>query len=206
MWQFYALQKDTTITSQPVHVRVARSYVIMGENDDDQLGKGWHQFEPALGGRWTTQQATAYCCTAARSRHLSLEYSYPAHLEQDIHPAIEVGDTSYSLPSSEQEWTRHQIALASQPDVVELPIVFRVRRTWTGEETIGNQDRRPLGIAVRAVHLTESRWRSRIQPGLGSGRRRFSDVQVSLRSLYEQAWRTLTDVYRAARGRLRGDA
>jgi SAM-dependent methyltransferase len=206
LWQFYALQKDTSITAQPVHVRVTKPYVLMGENDDDQLGRGWHEFEPALYGRWTSQKATAYCLPSDGSRFLWLEYSYPTHLEDEIQPTVDVGGTAYHLPPSEKEWARHLITLEPHPTAASLPITFQVRHSWTGEQVVGNEDRRPLGVAVRRIYLTESEWQGRIQIGLGSGRHWLSGVRVALREWAQQVRRTLGSVYRRAHDRLRGNA
>ena len=155
LWQFYALQKDTTLRSQPASVRVTRPVVIMGINDDDQLGSGWHPFEIDLQGRWTTQQASAYCKASTGSRYVYVEYTYPLELAEDILASAEIDGETYPLPIDKSGWTGRYLTLSQPSAGAPVSITFRVQRTWAGEQ-IGTGDRRPLGLAVRTICLTPS--------------------------------------------------
>ena len=155
LWQFYALQKESTLRSHPAWVRVTQPIVIMGINDDEQLGLGWHPFELDLQGRWTTQQATAYCRASASSRYAYVEYTYPVELAEDIRASVEIDGVTYPLPIDRPGWTGRHFALSNTSEDALVSITFRVQRTWTGEE-VGDGDRRPLGLAVRTICLTPS--------------------------------------------------
>jgi hypothetical protein len=177
----------------------------MGKNDDDQLGEGWHELERGLLGRWSSQEAVAYCHAPAGSQFLTLEYSYPAQLEQEIQPTLAIGSSTYPLPSSKQAWSRHTIPLESLPETTALPLTFRVRRSWTGEETSGNGDQRALGIAVRSICLTSSEWRGRLQLELATGQKWLSAAQRSLRGLSRRGRRISGRIYQRAHDRLHGN-
>ncbi len=129
-------------------LNVSRSYIIMGDNDVNQIGKGWYNLEnwpPYI--RWTGKNAVAYLKKDKVAKKLLIKAMTHVPLKgniiinkQYIH--------GFTLRTAEWQTIETELPELVDDDIIEVSI--EMEKTWSA----GKGDERNLGIAVQSIALS----------------------------------------------------
>lgn len=148
------LQADQKRGVEPVAVDEFKGDIVMGENDSEQCGDGWHDLEyfpPKV--RWTTGKAEVLLrISDQHSLMLKALTHYPTITNNPIHGHIEIDGTAigdFSVFNSEWHILKFTLPEQSNDKIIKVAIV--IHEPWIPAEIMTSSDHRVLGIAVQRI-------------------------------------------------------
>ena len=127
---------------------ILRSYIIMGDNDLTQIGKGWYNLEnwpPYV--RWTGKKAVVYLKNKKAAKKLLIKAMTNVPLSGNV---IINKQYTHNFTFRNSEWQTIEIELPELSDDDPMEISMEVDQTWTP----GEGDERDLGIAVQSFAIS----------------------------------------------------
>lgn len=133
--------------------RVAESAIVMGENEEPQLGGGWYPREdwpPQI--RWTGREASIRLLYAGQKTISISLYSGPKELKRTVTGTLSVNKAKHPIAMPAGEW--QELSFPVPPDADErLLVIFDWDEPWHPHEVLGNPDTREIGVAVHKIWL-----------------------------------------------------
>lgn len=133
--------------------RVSESAVVMGENEEPQLGGGWYPREnwpPQV--RWTSRDALARLKFRGQQSISVHFFTGPKELNKTVTGALYTNEVKYPLALPPGEW--QELTFPVPPDADErLDVAFHWDEPWNPHEVLGSPDTRELGVAVQKIWL-----------------------------------------------------
>ena len=133
--------------------RVTESAVVMGENEDPQLGGGWYPREnwpPQV--RWTSRDALVRLKYRGQETISISLFSGPKELNRTVTGAVYTNEVKYPVALAPGEW--QELEFPVPPDANKrLDVAFHWDEPWNPHEVLGSPDTRELGVAVHKVWL-----------------------------------------------------
>lgn len=133
--------------------RATESAVIMGDNEEPQLGGGWYPLEewpPHI--RWTSREAGVRLAYAGQRMVSLYVYSGPKELARTVTGTLVMNKVEHRISMPPDEW---QVLSFPVPEGVEgrLLLLLYWDETWIPHEVVGLPDTREIGVAVNKIWL-----------------------------------------------------
>jgi hypothetical protein len=124
--------------------------LIIGVNDHNSLGSGWHQLEdwpPCI--RWTHKISVAYLKKAKNSSQLCFKL-YTGIKKNEV--LIYLNDKNYrEYELCPANFQIIRVPLIRSDEMKYLKVTIEVKETWIPDKVIKNGDLRSLGVAVERI-------------------------------------------------------
>ena len=133
--------------------RIVRSDIVMGENDQVQLGEGWYPLESLpCAARWTQDKAMAYLLSVQDAHQLGLEVNAQATRLGPITLRVEAASVSKQFSLSADGW--HELHMDLPSDLPhKLKVCLSVESVRNPARLGISQDDRELGVLVRRLWI-----------------------------------------------------
>jgi len=135
-------------------IGVCPSCLVMGENDREQCGQGWHPLEtwpPKI--RWTKREAIAYLrIPPGTALCIEALTQYPEIIGHPVLGRVVVnGEEAGTFRFDTGGWRVLRFQLPAQEDPGASEIRILVDNPWIPSEVSSASDNRVLGIAVSRI-------------------------------------------------------
>jgi SAM-dependent methyltransferase len=144
---------DSLYRSMHGVLRIVSSEIIMGENDQVQLGEGWFPLEPQLMARWTGKEAWAYLSRQKDESALGLVVNAMAKTLGETTLSVEVGSALEEFVLSKDKWQEFKVPLPNDFDENNVKIKLTTIPTRKPSAAGYTSDDRELGILIKRIWL-----------------------------------------------------
>jgi MoaA/NifB/PqqE/SkfB family radical SAM enzyme len=148
------LQTNQRQCTETVAVDEFKSSIVMGENDIEQCGEGWHDLEnfpPRV--RWTTGKADSFLRVVDQHSIMveALTY-YPTITNNSIHGHLEIDGSSIGdFTIADDKWNTLRLDLPKRFSNRIIKVSIVIHEPWSPANIMSSSDHRELGIAVHRI-------------------------------------------------------
>jgi SAM-dependent methyltransferase len=133
--------------------RVTESKVVMGENEEPQLGGGWYPREdwpPNI--RWTGREASIRLLCEGQETVSVYLYSGPKELGRTVTGTISLNNIEHHIEMPPDEWLELSFPVPPEADG-RLLVIFKWDEPWHPHEVHNSPDTREIGVAINKIWL-----------------------------------------------------
>ena len=133
--------------------RATESAIVMGENEEPQLGGGWYPLEhwpPHI--RWTAREASVRLSYEGQQSLSMRLYSGPAELQKTVTGTLSVNGVAHPLAMPPGEWQELSFPVPAEAEK-RLLIMFKWDDPWIPHDVLGSPDTREIGVAIQKIWL-----------------------------------------------------